>query len=98
MSNNKKCLFYLFDLTGYDRGQFDSQLLRFFKGCWEAAQIGQGLHADQTRSLFICRLQNTQQRNTFQCFIKHVMFDYLNLWAVRIRGYVEDIWQYAFNS
>lgn len=60
-------LFYLFDLIGYDGGKFDSQLLRFLKGSREAAQVGQGLHADQARSLFIRRLQNT---GTFHSSIK----------------------------
>ena len=50
---------YLFDLIGYDGGQFDSQLFRLLEGCREAAQISQSLHADQARSLFVCRLEST---------------------------------------
>lgn len=46
-------MFYLVDLVGYNSGKFDSQLLRFLKGSWEATQIGHGMHADQARSLFI---------------------------------------------
>lgn len=50
-------MFYLVDLVSYSSGKFDSQLLRLLKGSWEAAQIGQRMHADQARSLFIRRLK-----------------------------------------
>lgn len=60
--------FYLFDLVCYSSRKFDSQLLRFLKGSREAAQIGQSLHADQSRSLFIRRLQACTKR---WCFYSH---------------------------
>lgn len=54
-------MLYLVDLAGYSRGKFDSQLLRFLQGSWEAAQVGQRIHADQARSLFIRRLKNRHE-------------------------------------
>lgn len=50
-------MFYLLDLLSYSSWKFDSQLLCFLKGSREAAQIGQRIHADQARSLFIRRLK-----------------------------------------
>lgn len=61
----KKMLFYLFDLIGYDRGKFNSQLLCFLKGSGETAQIGHRPHVDQAQSLFIRRLQNTEHIGGF---------------------------------
>lgn len=55
-------MFYLVDLVGYSRRKFDSQLLRFLQGSWEAAQIGQRMHADQAWSLFIRRLNTHTKR------------------------------------
>lgn len=56
---------YLFDLAGYSTGKFDSQLLRFLKGSREAAQIGQGMHTDQSRRLFIHGLKIHMKRLSF---------------------------------
>lgn len=58
---------YLFDLAGYSTGKFDSQLLRFLKGSWEATQIGQRIHADQSRCLFIHGLKTRMKRLSFIC-------------------------------
>lgn len=56
---------YLFDLAGYSTGKFDSQLLRFLEGSREAAQIGQRIHADQSRCLFIHGLKTRMKRLSF---------------------------------
>lgn len=58
----KKNRFYLFHFVQDDRRKFDSQLLRFLQGGGEANQVGQGLHADQARSLFIRRLPKHTQK------------------------------------